>query len=85
MNFLTMLLNGIAMVPSVVQNVESLVGTKTGAQKKDAVLSIVGSAINITDAVAGKQIADATSFSKGLGTVIDGVVACLNASVWSKL
>jgi hypothetical protein len=85
MNFLSMLLNGISMVPSVVQNVESLVGTKTGGQKKDAVLSIVSSAINMTDAVAGKQIADSDGFTKGLSTVIDGVVACLNASVWSKL
>lgn len=84
MNFLSMLLSGITMVPSVIQNVEALTGGQTGKQKKDAVLSIVGSAITVADAVGGKQIADAEGFKNGLGAVIDGVVACLNVSVWSK-
>ena len=77
-------MSGITMVPSVIQNVEALTGGQTGAQKKDAVLSIVGSAITVADAVGGKQIADAEGFKNGLGSVIDGVVACLNASIWSK-
>ncbi|HXB61460.1 MAG TPA: hypothetical protein VNU94_01250 [Acidobacteriaceae bacterium] len=84
MNFLSQLLQGITMLPNVVQSVESLAGAQTGAQKKDAALSIVGSAINIADAVGSKQIADASAFQGGLGKVIDGVVDCLNASVWSK-
>ena len=56
MNFLNMLLSGITMVPGVVQNVEALTGAQSGSQKKDAVLSIVGSAINMADAVGGKQM-----------------------------
>jgi len=85
MNFLNLFLRGITLVPSVVQGVESLSGAQTGAQKKDAALSIVGSAINLADAVGNKQIADADGFQSGLGKVIDGVVACLNASIWAKV
>jgi hypothetical protein len=36
------------------------------------------------DAIAGKDIVDAGKFQDGLGKVIDGVVLCLNASVWCK-
>jgi len=85
MNFLSLFLRGITMVPGVIQGVEGLSGAQTGAQKKDAALSIVGSAINLADAVGNKQIADAGAFQGGLGKVIDGVVDCLNASVWAKV
>ena len=84
MNFLTILLRGITLVPGVIQGVESLFGSKTGAQKREAALSIVGSSINLADAVSSKKIADSASFTTGLGQIIDGVVACLNASVWAK-
>jgi len=84
MNFLKLFLQGIAVLPSVIQGAETLFGAKTGAQKKDAVLNIVQSAINVTDAVAQKTVVDASAFTSGLGTVVDGVVACLNASLWSK-
>jgi hypothetical protein len=84
MNFLSVLLRGLTLVPGVIQGVEGLSGAQTGGQKKDAVLSIVGSAINMADAVGGKQIADADKFQGGLGKVIDGVVDCLNASIWTK-
>ena len=84
MNFLKLFLRGVALLPSLIQGIETLFGTKTGATKKDAALSIVSSAINVADMVTQKQIVDATGFSAGLSTVIDGVVACLNASVWHK-
>lgn len=84
MNFLKLFLRGIALLPSLIQGVESLFGAKTGQQKKDAALSIVTSAIGVTDAITQKQIVDAPSFAVGLSTVIDGVVACLNASIWHK-
>jgi hypothetical protein len=83
-NFLTILLRGITLVPGVIQGVESLFGSKSGAQKRDAALSIVGSSINLADAVTSKKVADANGFTAGLGQIIDGVVACLNASVWAK-
>jgi hypothetical protein len=84
MNFIKIFLRGIALLPSLIQGVESLFGAKTGEQKKDAALSVVSSAINVTDAVTQKQIVDADGFTAGLSTVIDGVVACLNASIWHK-
>ncbi len=84
MNFLKLFLRGIALLPSLIQGIEAIFGAKTGPQKKQAALEIVGSAINITDAVTNKTIADGKSFADGLSLVIDGVVACLNASVWAK-
>lgn len=84
MNFLTMFLRGVALLPSVIQSVEALFGAKSGTQKKDAALSIVQATINVTDAVTQKTIVDSSAFTKGLGAVVDGVVACLNASIWHK-
>ena len=45
---------------------------------------MVSSAIKMTDAVASKTIVNADGFTNGLGMIVDGVVACLNASLWSK-
>ncbi len=84
MNFLKLFLRGIAILPSLVQGIESIYGAKSGADKRTAVLDIVSSAVKITDAVANKNIANADAFTKGLGTVIDGVVTCMNASMWAK-
>ena len=84
MNFLAKLLQGISLAPTVVHGVEGLLGAKSGADKKNAALNFVQSAISVSDAVANKEIVDPAKFSDGLGKVIDGVVACLNASVWTK-
>ena len=84
MNFLKLFLRGIAILPSLIQGIESVYGAKTGDQKKSAALEIVTAAVQMTDAIANKTILDATAFSAGLGVIIDGVVACLNASIWSK-
>jgi hypothetical protein len=84
MNFLKLFLRGIAILPSLIQGVESIYGAKTGDQKKSAALEIVSAAVNMADAIANKTILNADGFSAGLGTIIDGVVACLNASLWAK-
>ena len=84
MNFLMLFLRGVGILPSLIQGVETLYGAKTGAQKKEAAIEIVESAINVVDALTTKQIVDANGFTDGLGKIIDGVVACLNASVWHK-
>jgi predicted phage tail protein len=84
MQFLNLLMRSIALTPSLIQGVESLYGAKTGAQKKEAAIAIVSSSINMADAVSSKQIADATRFSSGLSLIVDGVVECLNASLWAK-
>lgn len=84
MNFLKIFLRAITLIPEVVQGTEALFGSKSGEQKKKAAVEIVGAAINIADAVTEKHIADADKFSEGLSTVIDGVVLCLNASIWAN-
>jgi hypothetical protein len=84
MDFLKLFLRGISLLPSLVQGVEALYGAKSGAQKKDAAISIVSSSINMADAVSSKQIADSAKFTSGLNLIVDGVVECLNASLWAK-
>ena len=84
MIFLASLLQGISFVPAVVHGVEALLGSKTGGEKKQAVLSFVGAALGLTGAVSNKQITDPAKFNAGLSKVIDGVVDCMNASVWAK-
>jgi len=84
MNFLAKLLQGIAFVPAVVNGIEGLFGGRSGADKKDAALSFVQSALSMTDAIANRQIVDEGKFREGLSKVIDGTVECLNASIWNK-
>jgi hypothetical protein len=84
MNFLKVFLRGIALLPGVVQGTEAMFGAETGEQKKAAAVEIVGAAINVADAVTMKHIADSDKFTQGLSMVIDGVVMCLNASLWAK-
>jgi len=83
MGFLTLFLRGIALLPAAIQAVEALYGAKSGAQKREAAIAIVGSAINVVDATQSKTIIDSVKFTAALGVIVDGVVACLNASIWS--
>jgi hypothetical protein len=84
MNFLAKLLRGIAFVPAVVHGIEALFGGKSGNEKKEAALSFVGAALNMSEAISNREIVDETKFQDGLGKIIDGVVQCLNASAWAK-
>ena len=84
MNFVSKLLKGIAFVPAVVHGIEGLFGAKSGSDKKEAALTFIASALNMSEAISSKEICDADKFSEGLGKIIDGVVQCLNASIWAK-
>jgi hypothetical protein len=84
MNLLSNILRGIAFVPAVVHGVEALFGNKSGGDKKEAALSFVSSALNLGEAITAKEVVDEEKFRDGLSKVIDGVVGCLNASVWAK-
>jgi len=84
MNFLSKLLQGIAFTPAIVTGIEGLFGHKSGAEKKSTALMLVQKTIGATDAIAGKDVIDAGKFQDGLSKVIDGVVQCLNSSVWAK-
>jgi hypothetical protein len=84
MNFLTLLLRGITILPSLIQGVEAIYGDKSGDQKKAIVLDVVSALVKLVDAAANKTILNPDAFTAGLSTVIDGVVACFNASIWAK-
>jgi hypothetical protein len=82
-NFLQKLLQGIAFVPAVVNGIEGLFGNRTGQERKESAISFVGAALQLTEAVANREIVDEVKFKAGLSKVIDGAVECLNASSWA--
>ena len=84
MDFLATLLQTIAFVPALVNGIEGLFGHRSGTEKKDAALSFLNTALSTGNAVATRQIVDQGKFKDGMGKVIDGVVECLNASIWAK-
>jgi hypothetical protein len=84
MNFLSQLLRAIAFVPALVNGIESMFASKSGAEKKIAAMSFLENALTTVDAVASRDIVDPEKFKQGIGLVIDGVVTCLNASAWAK-
>jgi len=84
MNFVSQLLRGISFVPALVSGIENLLGGRSGAEKKDAAMAFLESALQTVDAVAAREIVDPGKFRSGVGLVIDGVVMCLNASAWAK-
>ena len=84
MNFLKLFLRAIALLPSLVHGVEALYGSQTGAQKRAAAVSMVSAAIHGADALGDKTIVDPEKFTAALGTIVDGVVACFNASIWAS-
>ena len=84
MNFLNQLLRGIAFIPALVNGIEELFACKSGAEKKDAAMSFLESALATVDAVAAREIVDPDKFRDGVSKIIDGTVECLNASTWAK-
>ncbi len=84
MDFLQQLLRGIAFVPALVAGIEAMFGSKSGEQKKDAAMSFLQAALEVTDAVAKRQIMDPEKFREGISRIVDGTVQCLNASSWIK-
>jgi len=84
MDFLAVFLRGVSLLPSIVQGVETMYGAQTGAQKRHAAVELVGAALSVADCVGGRPIVDPEKFTAALGTVVDGIVDCLNASIWAK-
>ena len=77
MDFLSKLLQGIAFVPSIVTGIEGLFASRSGAEKKNAAMSFVSAALQLTDAVTSRHIVDPEKFKQGLSAVIDGTVLLL--------
>jgi hypothetical protein len=84
MNFLQKLLQGISFIPAVVNSIEGLFGSQSGEQKKDSAISFVASALQMTEAIANREIVDEVKFKDGLSKIVDGTVECLNASAWAQ-
>ena len=85
MNFLQKLLQGIAFIPALVNSIEGLFGSHSGQEKKASAVAFVSTALQLSEAVANREIVDEAKFREGLSKVIDGTVACLNASSWSRM
>jgi len=83
MNFVNKLLQAIAFVPGLVTAMEGLLAHRTGADKKDAVMSFLQSALSMSDALGQKEIVDETQFRQGLSQIISGTVLCFNSSIWA--
>lgn len=84
MNFLNQLLRAISFIPALVAGIESMFTSKSGSQKKDAAMSFLENALQMSDAVAQREIVNAEQFRDGVSRIIDGVVQCMNASAWAK-
>jgi hypothetical protein len=84
MDFVSKLLQGIAFIPGVISGIEGLLGGRSGAEKKDAAMSFISAALQLSDAVTSRHIVDEEKFKDGLSRIIDGTVLCLNSSAWSK-
>jgi hypothetical protein len=84
MNFLSQLLRGIAFVPALVNGIEGLFATKSGAEKKDAAMTFLENALGAANAIESREIVNPEQFRNGISMIIDGTVACLNASTWVK-
>jgi len=84
MDFLQKLLQGISFVPAIVNSIEGLFGHQSGQQKKDSAISFVTAALQLTEAVASRDIVDEAKFREGLSKLVDGTVECLNASSWAR-
>jgi hypothetical protein len=84
MNFLSKLLQAIGFIPGIVTSIEGLFAHKSGAEKKDAVMSFLQTALSMADEVGTKEIVDEAKFKDGLSQIISGTVECFNASIWAK-
>ena len=84
MNFLARLLQAIAFIPGIVTSIEGLLSHRPGAEKKDAVMSFLQTALSAGDAALSREIVDENRFRAGLAKIVDGTVECFNSSVWAK-
>ena len=73
-----------AQTPATSTVSENLLGDRTGAEKKDAAMSFVSAALQLSDAVTARHIVDEDKFKFGLSNVIEAWFCALNASMWSK-
>lgn len=71
----------ISLIPALVHWAEALFGKGKGSDKAAEVLNIAQTLVN---EIPSDQITDKDGFNDGLKKINDGVVECLNASLWAK-
>ncbi len=64
MNFINVLLRAIGFLPSLVSGIEEMCQTKSGAEKKDAVMTFMENALAMSDAVAQREIVQPEQFQE---------------------
>jgi hypothetical protein len=69
---------------TVGSGIEEMYANKSGAEKKDAAMSFLQSALTMSDAIAAREIVQPEQFKNGISQIIDGVVLCMNSSAWAK-
>jgi hypothetical protein len=60
---------------------ESLLGGRSGIEKKNAAISFAQTALSMASAIESREMVDEAGFKSGLSTAINGVVMYSNASV----
>ena len=63
-----------AQTPTTTTISEGLFGSRSGVEKKDAAMSFLTAALQLSDAVTSRHIVDPDKFKQGLSAVIDGTV-----------
>lgn len=71
--------NDLTAIASLIVQVEVALQGKTGPEKFQAALNLVGPVIRTSQLVAGKKIADEALLQKGIQEVTQGVVDILNS------
>jgi hypothetical protein len=80
-NILPVLFKVVPLVIKLVPVVERLVrGVKQGTAKRELVVALVLTVLQTYEGFTGKDIADEVKLAEGVGQIVDGVVAVLNAT-----
>lgn len=74
----------VTALPTLIQTVESVRGSKNGAVKQAEVRDAVLGTASTMQVLGQLQVLDQRKFKAGLDQVIDGIVKMLNASAWKK-
>lgn len=71
--------NDLTLIAQIVVQIETALMGKSGAEKREAAIRLIGPIIRTSQIVSGKKIADAALLETGIGQITDGVVAVLNS------
>jgi len=71
--------NDLTLIGQVIVQIETALQGKSGAEKRDAAVRLIGPIIRTSQMVSGKKIADPALMESGIGKITDGMVDVLNA------